>query len=164
MADSGVPFAIGAENVPLVEDLVDVPVGQSLTIDLLLTGLEDGDVPTAMDLAIKANPNDSNLAPTTVLKTITPTLSASGVLLPTDDPLVWRGVFQMTRREAVRVARLSTYTYSVQASVTRESVSYRRMIQRGALSVNLYTVNDDSPVADGAYYANGTLYADGFAP
>jgi hypothetical protein len=30
MADSGIPFGIDASNVPLVEDLVDIPVGQGI--------------------------------------------------------------------------------------------------------------------------------------
>ncbi len=156
MADSGVPFIVDASGVPLVEDLIDIPVGQALTIDVLMTGVVDGDTPTAMDLAIKANPTDSNLAPTTVVQTVTPTA--------TDDPSVWRGVFNLTRREATRVARLSTYTYSVQASVTRAAATIRRMIQRGALSVNLYTVNNDAPLADGTWKADGSLVADGFPP
>lgn len=162
MADSGVPFALGAENVPLVEDLNDIPVGQAVTIVVLMTGLLDDDAPTSMTLVCKADPDDSNVVPTTIIETITTTLAAAGILAATDDPTVWRGIFNLTRAQGVRLSSRSTYEYSVSASVTRDAVVYDRMIQRGALSVNLYPIEFDSPLADGSFYADGSLHADGF--
>lgn len=163
MADSGVPFAIGAANVPLVEDLNDIPVGQTATIEVLMTDLVTGDVPLSMTLTIKRDPNDSDIATTSVVKTITTTLSADGVILPTSDPSVFRAVFQLTRAQATRIANASTYTYSVVATVTRGAVNYLRMIQRGAIAVNLYAIDSVSPLADGTWMADGTLFASGFS-
>lgn len=162
MADSGIPFGIDASNVPLVEDLVDIPVGQGFRVDVLLTDLLAGDDPTSATLAIKASPSASDIALTTIIKIVTPTLSAAGVLSPTDDPTVWRATFLLTRSEGVRLRRLSTYTYTVVAVVDRDGTSYSRMVQRGALRVTLYPIDDDSPLADGAFYADGTQYASGF--
>lgn len=162
MADSGIPFGIDASNVPLVEDLVDIPVGQGLRIDVLLTDLQSADDPTSAKLTIKAAPNASDIALTTIIKSITQTLSGDGVITPTSDPAVWRATFLLTRNEGVRLRRLSTYTYTVVVVVDRDGTDYTRMVQRGALRVTLYPVDDDSPLADGAFYADGTLFATGF--
>lgn len=162
MADSAVPFALGASNVPLVEDLVDVPVGQSTTIEILLSGLLADDVPEFATLAIKAAPSDSDVASTTILKTITQALSAAGVITATDDPTVWRATFALTQPEGVRINARTTYTYSVVANVSRDAVPYSRMVQRGAIRTTLFSIDDGSPVADGTIYADGSLYATGF--
>lgn len=162
MADSGVPFGVDASTVPLVEDLNAIPVGQALTVEVLLSGLVDGDNPTSMQLVCKADPNDSNIARTTIIVDITQSLVAAGVIVATADPLAWRGIFQLTRAQAVRLASRSTYTYSVIATVDRDGDDVTRMVQRGAISLALYPVEFDSPLADGTYFADGELHADGF--
>lgn len=162
MADSGVPFAVDASTVPLVEDLNAIPVGQALTVEVLLSGLVDGDNPTSMKLVCKANPSDSNLARTTIIVDITQSITTAGVIAATADPLAWRGLFQLTRAQAVRLAGRSTYTYSVIATVDRDGDDVTRMVQRGAISLALYAIEFDSPLADGSYFANGEIHADGF--
>jgi hypothetical protein len=161
MADSAVPFALGAANVPLVEDLIDIPVGQATTIEVLMT-VDAGDSPTSMSLAIKQAADASDVATTTILKTITQTLSAAGVITATDSPTVWRATFTLTRQEGVRISRQTTYAYSVVATVDRSGTSYSRMVQRGAIRTTLYPIDNASPLADGSYFADGLLYATGF--
>lgn len=162
MADSGVPFALDASNVALVEDLSDIPVGESATIEVLLTGLLASDDPQTMALAIKASPEDSDLATSTILATITQTLAAAGVITATDDPTVWRGTFVLTRQQGVRISRQSTFTYTVRATVDRGGSDYTRMVQRGAIRATLFSIDDDAPMADGEWFADGSLYASGF--
>src|SRR4051812_6677213 len=122
MADSGVPFPVDASSVALVEDYVDLPAGVQARIDLLLTDLIDGDVVGSAVLVIKESPDASNLANTTIIKTITSTLSADGVITATDDANVRRATFLLLARETVRLSVLSTYTYTVSATITRDGV------------------------------------------
>jgi hypothetical protein len=162
MADSSVPFALGAASVPLVENLVDIPVGQSAQIDLLVSDLLSTDDPTSMTLAVKVSADASDLATTTILKTITQSLTAAGVITPTNDPTVWRAVFTLTRQEGVRISRSTTYEYSVVATVDRGGTDYTRMVQRGAIRTTLYPIDNDAPLANGAYFADGSIHASGF--
>jgi hypothetical protein len=163
MADSGVPFPVDASSVALVEDYVDLPAGVQARIDLLLTDLIDGDVVGSAVLVIKESPDASNLANTTIIKTITSTLSADGVITATDDANVRRATFLLLARETVRLSVRSTYTYTVSATITRDGVTFTRIVQRGAIAATGFAMEDDSPLADGAYLADGSLFATGFA-
>ncbi len=162
MPETGVPFIVDASNVVLVEDLNDIPVGEALTVRILLTDLRTVDVPTSMTFVAKANPNDSDVAPTSVIQTITTSLASTGVILPTTDPTVWEGIFQFTRRQGARFGSRSTYQYAISALVDRDGTDAARIVQRGSMSVQLFPVVFASPVADGTWLADGTLYADGF--
>lgn len=159
MADSGVPFAPDASNVALVEDLNDIAFGDAATVEVLLTDVDDVAGPSEMVFIAKAHPGDSDSDVRTIIRTITQSLTAEGVITPTDDPTVWKATFQLLEWQVVRLAARSTYNYGVRATVG----SVTRLVQRGALSVltDLSTLFD-SPIADGSFYADGSLYANGF--
>jgi hypothetical protein len=124
MADSSVPFALGAASVPAGRkpgrhSRRSVGPNRRPVSDLLST-----DDPTSMTLAVKVSADASDLATTTILKTITQSLTAAGVITPTSDPTVWRAVFTLTRQEGVRISRSTTYEYSVVATVDRGGTDY----------------------------------------
>lgn len=161
MADSGVPFRVDAASVPLVENLNDIPVGDGFTVEVLMT-VDDGDDPTAMTFVGKTDPDESDIALTTFIKTVTQTDGDSGVILPTDDPKVWRAQFQFTRQEAVRISNQGNYVYSVTATIDRDDTDIRRMVQRGDMTVTLFAIENENSLADGVFYADGSLVASGF--
>lgn len=157
---SGVPFDLSAANVPLEEDIRDIPVGESTEVDVLVRGLVDGDVVTAMQFVAKVNVNDSDEVVTTIIKSITTTEGDDGVIESTLDDLVKKGRFFLTAVNGVYLER-NTYTYSVTATVTRSGDTYTRVIQKGTITALQGASDLDSPLADGSFTANGVIFASG---
>jgi len=158
--DIGIPFDLSATAVPLVQDLVDIVLGAPPRLMLNLAELRPTDVVTAMEFVAKRNVGDSNIAPTTIIKSITTSLSASGVIAPTRDPSVWSAYFLFTVPESIRLERFPRF-YSVTATVTRDAVSNLRVVQTGTIQANETALDVVAPLADGTYRADGSLFANG---
>lgn len=157
---SGVPFDLSAANVPLEEDIRDIPVGDATEVDVLVRGLVEDDSVTAMEFVAKVNVEDSDEAVTTIIKSITTTESASGVIESTLDDLVKKGRFFLTAINGIYLER-NTYTYAVTATVTRDGDPFTRVVQKGTISALQGASDLDSPLADGSFTADGTVYASG---
>lgn len=157
---SGVPFDLSAANVPLEEDIRDIPVGEATEVDVLVRGLVDGDVVTAMQFVAKVNVEDSDEVVTTIIKSITTTAGDDGVIEDTLDDLVKKGRFFLTAINGIYLER-NTYTYAVTATVERDGSEYTRVVQKGTITALQGASDLDSPLADGSFLADGTIEASG---
>lgn len=157
---AGVPFDLSAANVPLAENIRDIPVGEATQVQVLLRDLEAEDVIVGMELVAKVDVGDSDDATTTIIKTITTTSGDDGVIDDTLDDSVKLGRFTLTAIDGVYLERYE-YTYSVTATLTRDGVEYTRVVQQGSMTALQGATDLDSPMADGSWTADGTVLASG---
>jgi hypothetical protein len=154
-----IPFDLSAASVPRQIDLMGLSIGDGTQLEIFVSECEPDDVIQSLLLVAKRDVNDSDIAVTTINKTITTTPSAAGVLAQTPDDSVWQGKFNLTAVESIRLARL--YQYSIRASVLRGGVTYTRITQTGQMQAQAEATNLSGPYADGSFFADGEIFADG---